>query len=159
MRTSNTAALLVAVLCVAVPQQSFAQDTLREAAIQEQFLKAAGSVEGAIWYFTLSPLPRSTPERPDTIRGAYRVSDLKVYQAAKTGEEWTVEIGVSKPLLKEKKTAVEFTLLRGLKGPKQWAEPLKGKALLSLKEFGKLEGEFVDSNGFKWKMLTTRIRE
>ncbi|MCC9602289.1 hypothetical protein LOC67_17175 [Stieleria sp. JC731] len=126
--------------------------------MKEQFLKEAGSIEGAIWTFSLTPVHK-TPGRDSVIRGAYRVSDLIVYQAGKPGGEWTSEIGKSQPDVANKTTVAEYTLLRGKTGPKQWAKPIKGKALLSVVDFGKLEGEFVDSDGYKWKMRTMRIRE
>lgn len=151
--------LVAAVLfTVALPQVCFSQSPRREAAMKERFLKEAGSIEGAIWTFSLTPLVKS-PGRDSVIRGAYRVSDLTIYQAGKPGGEWTKEIGKIHPDLKSKTTVVECTKLRGKTGPNQWAKPLEGKALLSLVEAGKLEGEFVDSEGHKWKMRTMRIRE
>lgn len=150
--------LIAFVLFTALSQQCFSQDVRRDKALRKEFLKQAGEIEGAIWVFVLTPEPK-TPKRNIQLRGGYRVADLKIFQAPKPGEGMTKEIGVSKPRFQSKETVVEFTSLRGRSGPGQWEKPLKGRALLKVTEFGKLQGMFIDSDGLRWKMRTVRIRE
>lgn len=134
-----------------------AQESVREARKKGKFLAEAGSIEGAIWAFELKP--QTGPKSNSTIKGRYRVSGLNLYQAEQPGGEMTKQIGTSKPNTEDKTTIAEFNELKGMNGPKQWAEPITGKALLKLKSFGELEGDFIDSKGFKWTMILKRVRE
>ncbi len=147
--------VLVCTMFVAVSVS--AQDSMREARKKGKFLAEAGSIEGAIWSFELKP--QTGPKSNSTIKGRYRVSGLNLYQAEQPGGEMTKQIGTSKPNTEDKTTIAEFNDLKGMTGPKQWAEPISGKALLKLKSFGELEGDFIDSKGFKWTMVLKRVRE
>jgi len=133
-------------------------DNSRKKVLYRQFLKEAGTIDGAIWYFELTPSAK-TPKKHKPIRGAYRVLDLKLYQAAKPGEEMTTQIGESHPGPKAQRTIMEFTALRGKTAPSKWIEPVSGKAVLARVKFGEGKGTFVDSEGLRWKMQTKRIRE
>jgi len=151
--------LLPAALLLVSPAPSHSEEeNRRQKAMYLQFLKEAGTIDGAIWYFQLTPVAK-TPTNNKPIRGAYRVLDLKLYQAAEPGEKMTTQIGESRPGPKKKKTIMEFTSLRGRTGPGQWTEPVSGKVLLSQIRFGEGEGTFIDSKGLRWKMKTKRIRE
>ena len=151
--------LLVALLLSwFVVHPCLAQEGLKKGKQKGEFLAESGQIDGAIWKFELTPVDRG-PKTPLPIKGRYRVADLKVYQAEKESGEMTRQIGQCKPNQERKNTEVVFENLRGVTAPKQPAEPIKGKALLEVKKFGELEGDFVDSKGFKWKMIATRIRE
>lgn len=148
--------ILLVFSIAALSQPGLAQQ--RKGKQKGKFLAEAGSIEGAMWRFELKPIHQG-PDAALPIRGRYRVSDLKIYQADKATGEFTRQIGVCKPNLSSKNTIAEFETLRGRSSPQQSEEPIKGKALLTVKSFGELEGEFIDDKGFKWKMTATRTRE
>lgn len=150
--------LLVGFTLLSVCQPLAAQGKGAKARMKAKALNEAGAIAGAIWNFSLEPVKPGNPQ-DDTIRGRYRVEDLVVYQAETPGGEMKKAIGKSTPNLKEKMTVIELKDLRGLKGPKQVADPISGKAILHLKEFGDVEGTFIDSEGWKWNMKSKRIRE
>ncbi len=157
-RVAVRVSILFVFSIVVLSQSGLAQQQRRKGKQKGKFLAETGSIDGAIWRFELKPNHQG-PNAPMPIRGRYRVSDLKIYQADETGGEFTRQIGVCKPNIGSKNTVAEFETLRGNISPKQQAEPIKGKALLAVKSFGELEGEFVDDKGFKWTMNAFRVRE
>lgn len=151
--------LLAVVLLMGISQPCFSQSAdQRKRAYIQRVLAEAGTVEGAIWVYELTPMPKS-PKRPSSIRGAYRVHDFKIYQAAEPRGEMTKLIGESKPGPKGKRTLIEFTSLRGRSNSGEWIDTLKGKAFLAAQKFGDGKGTFVDQKGLRWQMRTLRIRE
>ncbi len=158
MNRSNLQRLICALSIVLFAAPVVAQDGRAKAMRREQFNKESGAIEGAIWQFELKP-KKGNPAIVSSLKGRFRVADLKIYQADAPGEELNREIGTSKPLIEEKITVAEFEKLRAFKGPQQVYDPLKGRARLNFVEFGHLEGEFIDSSGYKWEMIMRRVRE
>lgn len=150
--------LLVGFALLNVCQPLAAQSKGAKARMKAKLLNEAGSIAGAIWTYSLEPIKPGNP-KDGMIRGRYRVEDLVVYQAETPGGEMKKSIGKSTPNIKEKITVIELNNLRGMSAPKQLADPISGKAILHLKEFGEVEGTFVDSDGWKWKMKSKRVRE
>ena len=156
---SHPVLLLAVVVLISLSETCFSQsEERRRRALIERTLAEAGTIEGAIWVYELTPAPKS-PKRTSSIRGAYRVHDLKIYQAAEPRGEMTKLIGVSQPGEKGKRTRIDFTALRGRLGPGEWVKPMKGKAFLAAQKFGDGKGFFIDQDGLRWQMRTLRIRE
>lgn len=137
-------------------QASKSPPSKKKAMQRERARQEAGSIDGAIWAFQLTP-SKGGPGR-EKLSGRYRISDLVVYQAEEPGEEMDVEVGASEPNEKTKATSVNFDYLWAKDSMRRWKK-LEGKAVLSPKKLDVWEGEFVDSDGFRWKMSVTRARE
>lgn len=145
------AAILVGALACPCSAQS------KKARKFERMAAETGSIDGAIWTFRLEPKLQG-PKRKELIRGKFRVSDLKIYQAETPEGELSKQVGVSKPESKERVTIAEFDSLKGINQARESTE-LKGKALLRAVKGVGIEGEFVDSEGFKWTMSIKRVQE
>ncbi len=107
--------------------------------------------------------PQKGNRHRDTLRGAYRIHELVAYQKTEKEGEEDKSIGTSEPLSKESKTTIfKVDGLRAKKSPKDREEKpvyLKGTGILKLIKFGEVEGDFTDSDGFKWTMKCSRVRE
>lgn len=150
----------LAILCWCCCDRCAAQPKKVQAGnARERAREAAGVVEGAVWGFKLEPAARvsGNAKSREVIAGQYRLLDLKIYQAEKPDGEMKEQVGVSKPNT-TKTTIAEFQKLRGTNRAGEWTE-LKGIATMKITSGGFWEGEFVDSEGFKWKMKTRRIQE
>ncbi|MEM6692927.1 MAG: hypothetical protein AAF664_26095, partial [Planctomycetota bacterium] len=99
------------------------------------------------------------PGRDRKIRGQFRMFDLEVFQSESIGGEMTVKVGKSEPNMETKTTKLTFTALRGVYGPKQPTEFMKGSALMHLQKFGVLSGKFIDEEGHHWKLGMRRVQE
>jgi hypothetical protein len=149
--------ICIAILFGCFANCSLAQPPKRKAIERERFREEAGTIEGAIWAFKLKPSLPGAKGKAE-ITGSYRVSELKIYQAEMPGGEMTKLIGVSKPNADGKTTVAEFESLRGVTQSRE-AKELKGKVLMKIVKGGAWEGQFVDSEGFKWAMSIKRIQE
>jgi hypothetical protein len=153
---SSLLVLIVASDCFGQPNNK-----RRRVVEREKARAAAGVIDGAIWSFRLTPVTANANKADNrAIAGRYRISDLKLFQAEEAGGEMSKEVGISKPNAKGT-TVVEFESISGLNVNKEW-KTMKGNALLRMVKGGgrdALEGEFIDSDGLKWKLVVRRIQE
>lgn len=158
MHSRSTTTLLIIIAAVFVGTSTIpCSAQTKKARRFEQMAAETGTIDGAVWTFRLEPKNQG-PKRKEVIRGKFRVSDLKIYQAETPEGEMSKQVGVSKPESKERVTIAEFEVLRGMTQAREWTE-LKGKVLLrAVKNVG-IEGEFVDSEGLKWTMSIKRVQE
>lgn len=150
--------LIATLFFVYLGSHCFAQN--REGTIRQQaeFAESSGTIKGAIWRYQMEPVVRAAG-RDRKIMGQFRVFDLEVFQSESIGGEMKVKVGKSEPNLETKATKLTFTALKGVYGPKQPIEPMKGSALMHLQKFGVLKGKFIDEDGHYWKMGMKRVQE
>lgn len=149
-------ALIAAGLICLAANPSLAQRPGPKAIAGEKFRAEAGSIDGAIWAFKLTPRAKS-PKNNDDIVGRFRISNLEIFQAEKLGGELSKKIGASKQL--GQRTEAEFESLKGLTAMTREVKEFKGKALMKIVKPGVWEGTFIDGEGFVWTMNIKRVRE
>lgn len=149
-------ALIVACAVGLLANPCVAQRPGPKAIAGEKFRAEAGSIDGAIWAFKLTPRAKS-PKNNDDIVGRFRISNLEIFQAETAGGELSKKIGASKQF--GQRTEAEFESLKGLTATAREVREFKGKSLMKFVKPGVWEGTFIDGEGFVWTMNIKRIRE
>ena len=150
-----SAALIAACVVSLLANPSFAQRPRPKAIEQEQLRAEAGTIDGAIWAFKLTPRAKN-PTNSGELIGRFRISNLEIFQAEKFGGELSKKVGVAKTL--RKGAEAQFESLKALT-PAREAKELKGKAIMNFVKPGIWEGQFIDGEGYVWLMNMKRVRE
>jgi hypothetical protein len=119
-----------------------------------------GAIEGAVWQFTLTPA-KGNPAK-DTLRGKFRVKNLKIYQGeTEDDKEMIKEVGSSDPADVKQPTHTTLTLteFRAWKRGATKAEVIKGTAKLERESKDANHGQFIDDKGFHWRMRQVRVQD